>query len=661
MIAPDELIVDSFAGGGGASAGIEMALGRSPDIAINHDAEAVAMHAANHPATKHFCQSVWRVDPEAVTGGRPVGLLWASPDCKHFSKAKGGKPVEKHIRDLAWVVVKYARQVKPRVIILENVEEFRDWGPLIFAEDGQIKPCPLRKGATFKSFVRELRRLGYRVEDRELRACDYGAPTIRKRLFLIARRDGRPIVWPRPTHGAPAALKQRSGSAHQLLPYRTAADCIDWSIPCPSIFDRKRPLAEKTMARIARGIRRYVIEAAHPFIVPVTPTEGGPTASLHEDCGDARVHGIDEPLRTVTTAQRGEHALVTPFVASTAHTGSTGRGPAAWPIDKPAQTLTAKADSVLVAAHITKFRGGATGHAADEPLHTVTANSFIERPGGSQPLGLVGAFLKPRYGERPAADGKPGQEPRVLPVDGPMPTVVPTGNGGDLVAAHLVRQFGGSTGSALEDPVGAVMPGGSGKTAMVAAFMAQHNTDMVGHDARKPVSTIVQKGCTQALVEADLVAATLHHTYTSNTAGGEGDPSKPMKTVTAGGQHHALVKAFLLKYYETAIGQRLDDPMHTATARARLGLVTVEGVDYQIVDIGMRMLSPRELFRAQGFPDTYIIDRGPPTAEHPHGKPLTKTAQIRMCGNSVCPPIAAALVRANLGAAQLEESETEAA
>ncbi|MDE1901479.1 MAG: DNA cytosine methyltransferase [Alphaproteobacteria bacterium] len=249
------LIVDNFAGGGGASTGIEMGLGCSIDIAINHDDEAVAMHTANHPGAEHLCQSVWRADPRDVTKGRPVSLAWFSPDCKHFSKAKGGKPVEKHIRDLAWVVVHWAKLVRPAVIMLENVEEFKDWGPLTSTEDGKLIPCPLRKGFTFRRWCGELKKLGYKIEYRELRACDYGAPTIRKRLFLIARCDGKPIVWPAPTHGP------------GLIPYRTAADCIDWSIPCPSIFERKRPLAEATLRRIAKGIFRYVIDAPKPFIV----------------------------------------------------------------------------------------------------------------------------------------------------------------------------------------------------------------------------------------------------------------------------------------------------------------------------------------------------------------------------------------------------------
>ncbi len=498
-----ELIVDSFAGGGGASLGIEMATGRSPDIAINHDAEALAMHAANHPETRHLPHNVWKVDPLAVTAGRPVGLLWASPDCKHHSKAKGGKPVKREIRDLAWVVVRWARQVRPRIIMLENVEEFRDWGPL--SADG--RPCKERKGKTFDMWVGELRRLGYKVEWRELRACDFGAPTIRKRLFLIARRDGRKIIWPTPTHGKPDSPDVVS---RKLLPWRTAAEIIDWSLPCPSIFLTReegraigvnRPLAPNTMARIAKGVKRYVIDAAKPFIVPVT------------HAGDARVHGTDEPLRTVTTAQRGEHALV--------------------------------------AALMTKFSENSIGHLPDEPLHTAMAGA-------------------PRHG-------------------------------------------------------------------LVAAFLAQHNTDMVGHDAREPVSTIVGKGCTQAIVSAGLI--NMKGTERSGRAVDE-----PVSTVCSSTVHAAEVRAFLIKYYGSDQDPQLEEPLHTATTKDRFGLVEVRGELYRIVDIGMRMLSSRELFRAQGFPDSYEIVTG----QTPDGPvTLNKTSQIRMCGNSVCPDVAKALVAAN--------------
>jgi DNA (cytosine-5)-methyltransferase 1 len=538
-----ELIVDSFAGGGGASLGIEMALGRSPDIAINHDAQALAMHAANHPATLHLPHNVWKVDPVGVTRGRPVGLLWASPDCKHHSKAKGGKPVKREIRDLAWVVVRWARQVRPRVILLENVEEFRDWGPL----DLEGRPCKERKGQTFDAFVGELRRLGYRVDWRELRACDFGAPTIRKRLFLDARRDGRAIVWPEPTHGAPDSPEVLAGAR---APWRTAAEIIDWSLPCPSIFLSReegraigvnRPLAPNTMARIAKGVKRYVLDAAEPFIVPVT------------HAGDARVHGIDEPLRTVTTAQRGEHAIVAPF-------------------------------------------------------------------------------LVPRYGERP------GQEPRTRSVEEPMATIVPTANGGSLAAVHLSRQFGASVGSGADEPIGTVTAGGGGKTAVVAAFLAQHNTGNVGRAASEPLSTIVHRGTQQAIV-----AGFLSNLYGSNDGGG-GDLREPLRTVTAGGAHAAEVRAFLVKYYGTDQDPRLGEPLHTVTTKDRFGLVEVRGELYAIDDIGMRMLIPRELFRAQGFPDSYRIEAGVTAAG---AIALTKTAQIRMCGNSVSPVVARALVAAN--------------
>lgn len=515
-----ELIIDSFAGGGGASTGISLALGRGPDYAINHDVEALAMHAANHPETVHLSKNIWHVDPMEVVGRRPVGLAWFSPDCKHFSKAKGGKPVKREIRDLAWTVVLWAKRVRPRVIILENVEEFADWGPLIATVEGKWKPCPDRCGATFNRWVGELRRLGYRVEWRELRACDYGAPTIRKRLFLIARRDGAKIVWPAPTHGKPTDPDVIAG---RKLPWRTAAEIIDWSLPCPSIFMTKaeafiygletgqkvnRPLADATMARIAKGVQRYVLDAAKPFLVPVT----------HQ--GDERIYDIDEPLRTITTAQRGEQALVAPFMV-------------------------------------------------------------------------------PRYGERL------GQEPRTQSVDVPTATVVPTANGGSLVAA----------------------------------FLAQHNLGVVGHKAEDPLSTITGRGTQQAVVSAGL----LHMKGSDRRMSG---PDEPARTVTAGGWHQAEVRAFLMKYYGTG-GQDQDcaDPLHTASTRARFGLVLVEGEPYEIVDIGMRMLSVRELFRAQGFPDSYIVDRG----VMPDGREiaLTKTASIRMCGNSVCPPMAEALVRAN--------------
>lgn len=510
-----EIIVDSFAGGGGASLGIEMALGRSPDYAINHDAEALAMHAANHPATEHLSKNIWKVDPLDVVGRRKVGLLWASPDCKHFSKAKGGTPVKRNIRDLAWIIVMWAERVRPRVICMENVEEFQEWGPVIVRADGREYPCPDRRGETFKSFVAKLRRLGYSVAWRELRACDYGAPTIRKRLFLIARCDGLPIAWPEPTHGRPGDPAVIAGLKK---PWRTAAEIIDWSRPCHSIFLSReegravgvnRPLADNTMARIAKGVQRYVIDAAEPFIVALQ--QGGSTRS------------VDAPLHTVTASRKDCNLVVAPTLVQTG------------------------------------------------------------------------------YGERT------GQAPRSLDMARPLGTVV----------------------------------AGGGKHALVAAFLAQHNGGMVGHDARDPVSTVVQKGCTQAVVSAGLV----------NLKGSDrrmSGPDAPNPTVTAGGWHQAEVRAFLIKYYGQGVGQGIGEPFHTVTTKERFGLVTIKGEPFEIVDIGMRMLTPRELFRAQGFPDDYVIDF------EIGGRALTKTAQIRMCGNSVSPPVAAAIVRANMAGAEAE-------
>jgi DNA (cytosine-5)-methyltransferase 1 len=706
MLREDEIIVDNFAGGGGASEGIEQALavlapGRHVDIAINHDPEAVALHKANHPKTEHYCQSVWKADPRDVTQGRPVGLAWFSPDCKHFSKAKGGKPVEKKIRDLAWVVVHWGKLVRPRIIMLENVEEFRDWGPLIETAEGKLIPCPLRKGFTFKRWVRELKKLGYVVEYRELRACDYGTPTIRKRLFLIARCDGEPIVWPKVSHkpakvnddgivtkwarGNGLTLKDIQG----LKPWRTAAECIDWSLPCPSIFDRKKPLAEATLKRIARGIQRYVLEASKPFIVRTDMTSGAHKNGLHDfdepmrtqmtsgsfaavepfvvpitHHGDDRCHAGGQPMRTITTAHRGEMSVVVPSIV-----GVGGRAGQSRPRggDEPLQTFTAKADSALVAAHLTKFRSGATGSDMADPAPTVTANSFIKRPGGAPPMGVVAAHLQAYYGE-----GVGGKD-RSAATDEPLRTQT-TENRHAIVAATMVQTgYGEREGQApraldIERPAGTAVAGGA-KAAVVAAFLAQHNTGVVGHDAREAVSTIVGKGCTQAVVAASLMVNTTGH---SGAAAGDAMPTvttgghhaavaahmlslkgsdrrdrpaeEPAASICAEGTHAALIAAFMQKYYGTG-GQDApaDDPMHTATTKARLGLVTVtiEGETYIIVDIGMRMLSPRELYRAQGFRDSYIID---PIY---NGKPLTKTAQIRMCGNSVCPPMSEALVMAN--------------
>lgn len=492
-----EIIVDNFAGGGGASTGIELATGRSVEIAINHDPAAIAMHMANHPDSEHYCESVWDVNPLEVTRGRPVALCWLSPDCKHFSKAKGGKPKEKSIRGLAWVAVRWAATVKPRVIMLENVEEFKTWGPLL--KDGM--PDPDKKGRTFQAFVNALKRQGYQVDYRELRACDYGAPTIRKRFFLIARCDGRPIVWPKPTHGDPESAEVKSG---KLMPWRTAAEIIDWSIPCPSIFDRKKPLAENTLRRIARGIKKFVLENPRPFIVRIGQTGFG---------GDRLQYPIEQPLTTITT--KAEHLLVAPVIA---------------------------------------------------------------------------------------------------------------------------RQFGQSTGHKAEEPLGTITSGGMGKSQLVTAFLAQYHSETASHEARgqmldRPILTLDTSN-RYALVTSNLVKM---------RGTNIGQPvTDPLQTITAGGNHFGEVRAFLMAYYGTGVGQRVDEPLHTIVTKDRFGLVTVHGQDFQIVDIGMRMLEPHELFEAQGFPSNYVIDRDI------NGKAYPKSAQVARCGNSVPPPFAEALVRANL-------------
>ena len=522
---PRPMIIDSFAGGGGASTGIEMALGRSPDVAINHDAAALAMHQANHPDTLHLNTNVWHVDPAEVCRGRRVGLAWFSPDCKHHSKAKGGKPVKKNIRDLAWVVVLWAKRARPEVIALENVEEFRDWGPL----DADNRPCKERRGQTFRHWVKELQRLGYTVEWQELRACDYGAPTIRKRLFLIARCDGRPIVWPEPTHGAPDSAEVLTG---MRKPWRTAAEIIDWTLPCPSIFDTiqeikqryglqtRRPLKPATLRRVARGVMSYVIEAKEPFLVTYAQQGGGIRSGF-------------APIHTITASPKDQNAIIVPTLVQTG------------------------------------------------------------------------------YGERQ------GQAPRV---------------------------------PGLDKPLGTLVAGGT-KHALVAAFLAQHNggermENNAGRPATAPLSTLTTRGTQQ-----QVVAAYMMPHYGASVAR---PATTPVGTLTAGGGgKQALIAAFLHKYYGTDQDPHLDQPMHTLTTRDRFGLVTVEiqGEPYAITDIGMRMLTPREQFRAQGFPETYEIDQA-------GGRKLNKTDKTRMCGNSVAPAMAEALIRANC--AHLVEQEAEA-
>jgi DNA (cytosine-5)-methyltransferase 1 len=585
----DELIIDNFAGGGGTSTGLEAAFGRPVDIAINHDPEALAMHAMNHPHTKHLCESVWDVDPIKVTNNQPVGLVWLSPDCKHFSKAKGGKPVEKKIRGLAWVALRWAAKCKPRVIMLENVEEFQTWGPLLVAADGSAKPDPARRGTTFRSFVRQLQGHGYTVDHRELRACDFGTPTIRKRFFLVARRDGLPIRWPVATHGAPTSPGVLAG---KLLPYRTAAECIDWSLPCPSIFERTRELAPATMRRIAKGIMRYVVDAERPFIVPLT----------HQ--GSDRLESIDEPMRTVTSAHRGERALASATLVQVGYGERAGQAPRALDIGAPVGTLVASGKHALVTAFLNEHANATNQRVmpADEPLRTICA----QVKGGH--FSLVSAVLT-------GVGGRAAQSRPRGPAE-PLATITSKADG-----------------------------------AVATAFLAKHYTGVVGSELPAPIGTVTSTD------HHSLVTSTLVKLRGTSTAA---PVDEPLHTVSAGGQHHAEVRAFLLKYYGTDQDPQLAAPLHTVTTKDRYGLVTIHGQDYQIVDIGLRMLAPHELYQAQGFPARYVIREIPdPARLFADGVqvagdvlalprvPLTKSAQVRMCGNSVCPPLSEALIRAN--------------
>ncbi|MBL3608991.1 DNA cytosine methyltransferase [Rhodovulum sulfidophilum] len=635
------MIIDSFAGGGGASTGIEMALGRSPDVAINHSGPALALHQANHPETLHLNSNIWDADPLSVTGGRPVGLLWASPDCKHFSKAKGAALCDRNIRDLAWVVVRWAEEARPDVICMENVEEFVTWGPV--GEDGR----PIREfaGMTYELWVKRLRKAGYKVKWRELRACDYGAPTIRKRWFCVARRDGRPIVWPAPTHGDPASPAVRKG---RLQPWRSAADCIDWSLPCPSIFDSSaeimarhglravRPLAKNTLARIARGMRRYVLDAERPFIVNLTH--------------GARTEDLAQPLRTITGANRGEKALVAPS--------------------------------------LTRFNGGATGADLRDPMPTVTANSWIKRPGGAMPLGIVTPHLLSLKGSA-RRDGA---------VSAPHPTVLAGGGHSAVVAPILTYAQQGGGNRSAEDPHHTICASKKDQNSLLAATMVHvGNGERPGQapralDIGAPLNTVVAGGVKHYPVAAFLAQ--------QNTGHVGRDAREPMSTILKEGSHQTPVAAWFAKYYGTGDGARMDAPCHTVTVKDRLGhmqadlaappfapeheararevaeflrahgawdggafvTLEVDGQSFVVIDIGMRMLSPRELFNAQGFPPDYVIEGAWEglDSDDPTFRPFSKDVQISCCGNSVCPPVAAAIIAANCPHLAASRQEQEA-
>ena len=559
----EELIVDNFAGGGGASTGIELATGRPVDIAINHDPDAIAMHRTNHPYTEHYCESVWDIDPRKACRGRKVGLAWFSPDCKHFSKAKGGKPVDKNIRGLAWIVLKWAGTVRPRVIILENVEEFQTWGPV-----KKGKPIKSRSGETFRKWKEQLESLGYCIEHRELVAADYGAPTTRKRFFLVARCDGRPIVWPVPTHAPAASEEVKEG---RKKPWRSAAEVIDWSLPCPSIFDTSaeikekygiravRPLAENTIKRIVRGLDKFVLNTSAPFLVMVNHT------------GEFRGQETTEPVQTVT-AKNG-YGLVSPVLEPYS----------IWTVSKAEQCLLMPS---LVQYH-TEQSEKARGQKATEPLMTLDASN--------------------RYG---------------------------------VSAAYLTKYYGNEKG---------------------------------GISAADPLHTVTAKD------REAVTAVHMEKFYSGGYTGCGSSAKEPLGTIIAV-DHNGISATFLSKFYKTGIGQETSDPLHTVTtspghfgltivklerentdlghwneirellnqyADYKIGcdeilLISIKEQKYFISDIGLRMLTPKELYAANGFPADYIIDKDC------DGKTYGKTKQVARCGNAVPPPFAEALVRANL-------------
>lgn len=583
----EEINVDLFAGGGGASTGLEMGLGRPVHIAINHNPAAISMHEANHPGALHLQTDVWAVDPVKTLAGRQIGWFHASPDCTHHSQAAGGQPRKKEIRDLSWVVIKWAGIASPRIISLENVKQIRSWGPLVakrckktgrvvtlnmiecprtgkmvnrIAESGErvprneqfLVPDPKRKSSTWRRFLGQLESLGYVVEHRVLRACDYGAPTSRERLFLVARRDGQPIVWPEPTHAAKPEKGQK--------PYRTAAKCIDWSVPSQSIFTRKKPLAEATMRRIAKGIQREVIEKAQPFIVPI--------ANWSRDA----VQPVDQPLNTITAWPRGgSFALATP--------------------------------------HLVKFRFDDGGSPLDQPLPTITSGGNYKRPAGAaHAMGIATAFLAQANGGFNTTHSKPMGEP--------MTTVTNTGSQQQLVTANLVTLRNNCVGRGMDEPV-PTLTAGAEHHALVTAHLTAMAQNVTSIDPEQPLPTVLAGAARLGVVECRL-----------------------SPEVEQGALRCA---AFLMSYYGTDNLSSPGSPLPTITTKDRLALVTVwiGGDPYVIVDICLRMLQPHELYAAQGFPPNYIITHG-----H-DGRQFKKAEQVHMCGNSVSPPPMAAIARAN--------------
>ncbi|WP_339503950.1 DNA cytosine methyltransferase [Pseudomonas sp. RL_105y_Pfl2_101] len=656
----DEIVVDFFCGGGGAGTGLEMGLGRAVNVAKNHSPQAISMHTVNHPGAVHYTTDVFEGDPDTECGGKAVGWFHMSPDCTHHSQAAGGQPRKREIRNLSWIGLKWAGKKKPRVISLENVKQILQWGRLVAKRDkatGRVVtldlvphttkkgkttnrvaapgeqvpvsnqflvPDPKQRGRTWRRFVALLEGMGYVVEWKVIKACDFGAPTSRERLFMIARCDGQPIVWPEPTHAKNPAKGQQK--------WKTAADCIDWTIPSKSIFDRPKPLAPATLRRIAKGMKKFVIDAADPFIVPIANWSGESVQSAHDPLrtvtswprggsfalaspiiapathqGSDRVNDPHAPLPTVTCANRGELTLISPVLVGAGGPEYSGKPVAA---DQPAGTLMTQNHRAIAAAHLVKFRFADEGKALDEPLPTITSGGNYQRPAGAaHAMGISTVFMAQMNGGFNTTDAKS--------IEDPMTTVTNTGSQQQLVTANLVHLRGNCDARDAADPLHTISAGGT-HHGLVTAFMERQFGASVGQGVDEPAPTI--------------------------TAGGGGKSSLVEFQLSPEVEAGALrVAAFLISYYGTENMSAADAPAPTITTKDRLGLVTVtiKGTPYVIVDICLRMLQPAELYKAQGFPADYIISHGA------DGKPFTKTQQVHMCGNSVSPPPMAALARAN--------------
>lgn len=697
----DEIFGDNFAGGGGASVGIEMALDQPIHFAVNHDHKALGMHSMNHPLTRHYVEDVYAVDIQKATGGRPIKGMWFSPDCKHHSKARGQKPVNKNIRGLAWVTMRYTSLPdwqKPRVIFLENVEELQHWGGLIAKRcpktgrvlkkcgtvadkgehvtlhDQQLIPDPKKRGTIFRAFIRQLESQGYVVEWREIRASDLGAPTIRKRLYLIARCDGEPIVWRKATH----AKNPKRGSG--LKPFKTAADCIDFTIECPSIFDRKKPLADKTHQRIAKGMDKFVLNNANPFVVS-TPQAMTPFITEHANGSNQRNFSADESLRTQCAEVKGGHfAVVIPSLIQVGYGEREGQAPRALDLKNPLGTVVAGGRKhalmtpILVGAGGSEYAG--KPKSPKDPINTIKTDNH-----NALSVAFIAQHNTAKHGVNP---GRSAAES--------ISTITTTGAQQGVVTAHLMKFRFDSAGDDLTNPLPTITagsyikrPGGAGHAmGICSAYLQRHFGTSIGSKADEPIGAITTKNKTS------LCTAFVTKMRGENIGH---EMQEPAHTVSAGGTHHAVSAPFLVKYYgNEKEGHGMTDPTGAVTTKDRFGYVSadtrtqplteaqmdrarqvadmmrkygawddrefvtleMQGQTWIIVDIGMRMLTPRELARAQGFPDDYVIEYAMVGRRDENGVvvmervALTKTEQVRMIGNSVCPPVAKALVEDNL-------------